>query len=78
MKNSNFLSIKSKDLIKGFIVAILSVVAMGIMTSLNSGVLPTMAELKPLALTGAAAGISYLLKNFLTNSEDKFMTGEKK
>ena len=76
MKNANFFSLKAKDFIKGFILAVLSVVAMGVMTSLNSGALPTMAELKPLLITGISAGLAYLVKNLLTNSEDKFMKGE--
>lgn len=78
MKNAAFLTLKTKDFIKGFIVSVLTVVMTGAMTSLNSGALPTLAEVKVLALTGLGAGVAYIVKNLLTNSEDKFMKAEPK
>jgi hypothetical protein len=37
--------------------------------TLDSGALPTLAELKSAGIVGLTAGISYLLKNLLTNSQ---------
>jgi len=74
MKKENVLfSIGTKDLIKGFIVAVLTIVLTGLTTSLSSGELPTLEVLKTLSLTGLGAGIAYLLKNFLTDSKDSFL-----
>jgi VIT1/CCC1 family predicted Fe2+/Mn2+ transporter len=66
---SNFLNLNSQDLLKGFIVAFLSAALTGVVATLDSGVLPTLAELKSAAIVGLTAGLSYLLKNLLTNSQ---------
>ena len=66
------------DLIKGFIVAVLTVVLTGSLTSLQAGVLPDLATVKTLIVTGLGAGVAYILKNLLTNSEDKFLKKEPK
>jgi VIT1/CCC1 family predicted Fe2+/Mn2+ transporter len=66
---SNFLNLNVDDLVKGFIVAFLSTALTGVVSTLDSGVLPTLVELKTAAIVGLTAGISYLLKNLLTNSQ---------
>ena len=66
---SNFLNLNVDDLVKGFIVAFLSTALTGVVATLDSGALPTLAELKSAAIVGLTAGISYLLKNLLTNSQ---------
>jgi hypothetical protein len=66
---SNFLNLNFDDLVKGFIVAFLSTALTGVVATLDSGALPTLAELKSAGIVGLTAGISYLLKNLLTNSQ---------
>jgi hypothetical protein len=66
---SNFLNLNVDDLVKGFIVAFLSTALTGLISTLDSGALPTLAELKSAGIVGLTAGISYLLKNLLTNSQ---------
>jgi VIT1/CCC1 family predicted Fe2+/Mn2+ transporter len=66
---SNFLNLNVDDLVKGFIVAFLSTALTGVVATLDSGALPTLAELKSAGIVGLTAGISYLLKNLLTNSQ---------
>lgn len=66
---SNFLNLNIDDLLKGFIVAFLSTALTGLIATLDSGALPTLAELKSAGVVGLTAGISYLLKNLLTNSQ---------
>jgi VIT1/CCC1 family predicted Fe2+/Mn2+ transporter len=66
---SNFLNLNVDDLVKGFIVAFLSTALTGVVATLDSGALPTLTELKSAAIVGLTAGISYLLKNLLTNSQ---------
>lgn len=78
MKTTKFLSVSVHDLVKGFIVSVLTVIVTGLYTSLEGGVLPTPDELKKLALVGLASGIGYILKNLLTNSADQFGKPEPK
>lgn len=76
MKNAPLFSLKWKDIAKGIITAILTVIIAGLGTSLSNGHFPTLNELGTLALTGLAAGLAYLGKNVLTNSDDQFLTKE--
>jgi hypothetical protein len=48
----------------------------GIINTLDSGALPLLSELKQAGIVGLTAGLSYLLKNLLTNSEDELMKKE--
>jgi VIT1/CCC1 family predicted Fe2+/Mn2+ transporter len=66
---SNFLNLNVDDLVKGFIVAFLSTALTGLISTLDSGALPTLTELKSAGIVGLTAGLSYLLKNLLTNSQ---------
>ena len=70
---SNFLNLNFDDLVKGFVVAFLSAALTGIVTTLDPGVLPTLAELKSAGIVGLTAGLSYLLKNLLTNSQGEIL-----
>lgn len=78
MKNSSLFSMSIHDLVKGFIVALLTAFLSGLTITIEDGSLPTLIELKQLALVGLAAGVGYLAKNFLTNSKDQFVKPEPK
>lgn len=65
-----------KDILKGVLVAFLTVVVMGVYTSLQTGALPTLEELKPLLITGLGAALAYLIKNFFSSSTGGFMKKE--
>lgn len=65
-----------KDILKGVITSVLTIVVSGIVTSLNNGKMPDMATIQPLLLTGLASGAGYILKNVLTNSDDQFLKKE--
>lgn len=71
-------ALKYKDLAKGFVVAILTVVMTGAMTGLTSVPphFPTMPEIQALLLTGLGAGIAYLTKNFFSNSDGQMLKKE--
>ena len=75
-----FLQLSGQDFIKGFIMAVLTVVVSGLYTSLSATPphLPTWAELQTIGLMGLAAGLAYLTKNWLTNSNDEFLKKEPK
>jgi VIT1/CCC1 family predicted Fe2+/Mn2+ transporter len=73
---SKFLNLDVKDAVNGFIVAFLSAALTGIITTLDSGVLPNVAELKQAGVIGLTAGLSYLLKNLVTNSKGDILKAE--
>lgn len=73
---SSFLKLDTQDLVKGFAVAFLSAALTGLVATLDSGALPTLAELKQAGIVGLTAGLSYLLKNLLTNSQDELLKKE--
>lgn len=73
---SSFLKLDAQDLVKGFAVAFLSTALTGLIATLDSGALPTLAELKQAGIVGLTAGLSYLLKNLLTNSQDELLKKE--
>ena len=75
--NAKLFAINSKDVIKGFIVAALSTFFTAVATVLGSGALPTLVQLKATALVGISSGMAYLVKNFLTNSKDELLKGDK-
>lgn len=71
-----FLKLGMPDLLKGVIVAFLTALVTSVYTILQTGVLPTLAELKVAAIAGLTAAVAYLIKNFFTNSEGKFLKRE--
>lgn len=75
---SSFFALNGRDLVKGVIVAALTVVVTALATSLEAGSLPTIDQWKSIGMMAAAAGISYFLKNFLTNKEDQFLKTDPK
>lgn len=73
---SKFFAINWLDVGKGFLIAFGTVFFAGIVVVLESGVFPTLAELGTLAVAGLAAGLTYVLKNFFTNSSNKLAEKE--
>lgn len=73
---SNFLNLNWKDLAKAFLVAFLTALIAALAGTLEHGGLPTIADLKLAGWTSLVAAISYLVKNFLTNSDDKMLKKE--
>lgn len=74
---SKFLTLDTKDAINGFVVAFLSAALTAVLATLDSGALPTLAELKSAGIIGLTAGLSYLIKNVLTNSNGELVKAEK-
>lgn len=70
---SKFFTLNLKDLIKGFIVAFSGALLTTIYQAINAGTIQWTIEFwQPILLTSVGAGISYLLKNLFTNSNDEF------
>jgi hypothetical protein len=70
---SNFLNLDLQDLTKGFVVAFLSAALTGIVAILETSQLPQVSDIKAAAIVGLTAGLSYLLKNVLTNSQGQML-----
>lgn len=74
---SNFLNLNWGDALKGLIVAVLTSVFATVTTLIQTGKLFDKTSL-PIIATAALTGfLGYLSKQFLTNSEGKFLTTEK-
>ena len=75
---SNFFTLDWKDLGNGAITAAITALLTALVQSLDSGKLPTVEEIKASLVMAAIAGISYLVKNLLTNSTGAFAKAELK
>ncbi len=64
------------DFFKGAVVAVIGAIGTALLAVLNTGALPTGADLKQILIVGVTAGVSYLVKNLLTNSQGKMLTKE--
>ena len=75
MKNkSGFLSLSMKDVVKGFIMAVISALLTGIYTSIQAGMFPPDTDgWKSMGIVALGAGVAYIIKNWLTNSDDQFL-----
>ena len=74
-------SLGVKDLVKGGITAALTIIIMGAITMLNGlvavpAVMPTTRDLVNLLIVGIISFLSYVAKNYLTNSNDQFLKKE--
>lgn len=75
---SNFLNLSTKDFVKGTIVAFIIALLTGLYNGIEAGTFAfTWIFFKPIIMTSLGAMIAYLLKNFLSNSDDKFLKKEK-
>lgn len=70
---SNFLNLNMNDLLKGFVVAFFSASLTGLVAILETSQLPQISDVKAASIVGLTAGLSYLLKNILTNSQGELL-----
>jgi uncharacterized membrane protein len=73
---SNFLSLNSRDFVKGLIVVIICTFVTGFYQLLANGGAVNWITIKPVVIAAFGAAVSYLTKNLLTNSKGDFMKGE--
>jgi hypothetical protein len=76
MKQSSYGKINVSDLLKGFLIAFLTASLTGLIETLELGSLPSLASMKVHAIAGLVAGLSYLIKNFLTNTNGDLLKKE--
>jgi len=66
--------IDGNDLLKGLLVAVLSAFVTGLYNALELGTIEfTWVFFKPIVMTSIAAGLAYIIKNWLSNSEGQFL-----
>lgn len=75
---SLFLKLAASDLVKSAIMAGLTAIGTLLLPILNSGSFPDLAQLQAALINGVSVAGIYLLKNLLTNSDDKFLAKEVK
>ena len=63
---SGFLNLNLKDVGKAALMLLITTFVSNIVQSIQSGSLPTLAQLKTALIIGATAAVSYLLKNLFT------------
>lgn len=74
---SNFLGLNIKDLIKGIITAVLTALIAFAYKAIEAGTIEfTWVFWKPAVLSAVGAGLAYMLKSWLTNSDGKFGSKE--
>jgi hypothetical protein len=76
MKRSNFLSLNATDFLKGFVMVIITALLTGIYQLLTNGGTLDWITLKPVLLSAVAAGLGYIIKNYLTNSQGEVFRTE--
>lgn len=67
MAQSKFGKVNLRDALHGFVVAFLTASLTGVLESLQTGHLPSLASAKVHATMGLIAGLSYVIKQFLQN-----------
>jgi len=71
--------INSNDLVKGAIVVIITAILTAILKGLQTQTIQfTWLYFAPIVYSALTAGIAYILKNWLSNSEGKFLKAEPK
>ena len=76
-KFSQFMKLNFRDVLKSLEVVLIGTVLPAVTLVVSNQRLPNMDDLKSVAWVAAAAWISYITKNWLTNSNDEFLTPEK-
>jgi len=73
MNFSSFFSLNLRDTINGFLIAFLTTFLTAVVSTLNTGVIPSLEDLKGFAIVGVTAGISYLAKNLFSNNQGELL-----
>ena len=73
---SKFLRWNRRDFWKGFLTAMFTAGTTGVITILQSGTLPDLAAAKTIGIASIGAGLGYLVKNLVTNSDGEHFAGE--
>jgi len=68
--NSGFMKLNWKDVVKGFILAVLMALVTGVYQAIQTGtILWTWVFWQPIVYTAIGAGLAYLIKNLFQNQD---------
>ena len=73
MNFSALFTLNLRDALNGFLVAFLTAFLSAVVSSLNTGLFPSLVDLKGFAMIGITAGVSYLTKNLFSNSKGELL-----
>lgn len=73
MNFSALFKLNLRDALNGFLVAFLTAFLSAVVSSLNTGLFPSLVDLKAFAMIGITAGVSYLTKNLFSNSKGELL-----
>lgn len=74
--NSAFLTLNSKDFLKGLVIAVLTAVITIIYTSVQAGSLDF--DWKAIGVTALSSALAYIMKNLFTNNSDQLLKKDTK
>ena len=75
---SAFMTLNWLDALKGFILAVLTALVTSVYQLIQLGTIQfTWVFWQPVVYSALAGGLAYLIKNFLTNDDDKFLKQDK-
>ena len=73
---SKFLRLNARDLILGIFMALVTTLLAEIIKILESGIEINWVNIKPVLIAGVCAGLTYLLKNLVSNSKGELFRSE--
>jgi len=76
MIHSKKFTINLRDVLHGFVTAFITATLAGLTTIGTSGALPTAQDVKSQIIIGLTAGVGYLVKKFISTSDNKLMGTE--
>lgn len=71
---SNFLTLNLKDAAKAILLAFITALITGLYQLIQVGLSLDWTNIKPVLIAALGAAISYLIKNFFTNSKDEILS----
>jgi hypothetical protein len=69
--NSSFLTLNTRDFVKGLFIAVITAVITVVYTTIQTGTL--FFDWKVISTTALSAALAYIMKNLFTNSNDQLL-----
>jgi flagellar biosynthesis protein FliQ len=69
--NSSFLTLNTRDFVKGLFIAVITAVITVVYTTIQTGTLSF--DWKIISTTALSAALAYIMKNLFTNSNDQLL-----
>jgi hypothetical protein len=69
--NSSFLTLNTRDFVKGLFIAVITAVITVVYTTVQTGTLSF--DWKAISTTALTAALAYIMKNLFTNSNDQLL-----